>query len=115
MVKVVQRSKKEKWRLRTRGVLRGKEARPRLSVFRSNKGLYVQAIDDESGRTLVSVSTAEIKEGNKSQRSFAAGRMVAERLLKLRIEKIVFDRGGFSYHGRIKSFADGVREGGVNF
>lgn len=100
---------------RIRAKIRGTENAPRLSVFRSNKYLYAQAIDDQKGITLVSVSEKEIKEGKtRIERSKALGNLLASKLKK-KTEKIVFDKGSFKYHGRVKAFAEGLREGGLKF
>lgn len=101
---------------RIRMKIRGTKDKPRLSVFRSNKYIYAQAIDDIDGKTLVSVSGREVKEGKtKAEKSKALGVLLASKLKKNKKEKIVFDKGAFKYHGRVKAFAEGLREGGVNF
>ncbi len=98
--------------------LSGSSERPRLSVFRSNKGIYAQVIDDLSGKTLVSASSLS-KEfsttGSKSDQSVAVGKLVAEKAIAAGIKEVVFDRNGYLYHGRIKSLAEGAREGGLIF
>lgn len=89
---------------------------PRLSVFRSNKYIYVQIIDDNKGEIMVSATEKEIeKEGTKTQRAFKLGKIIAEKAAKKKIKNIVFDRGGYQYHGRVESLAKGVREGGLQF
>jgi large subunit ribosomal protein L18 len=98
--------------------LSGSTERPRLSVYRSNKGIYAQVIDDVSGKTLVSASTASkdlSATGTKIEQSKAVGKLVAEKAKAAGIEKVVFDRNGYLYHGRIKSLAEGAREGGLDF
>jgi large subunit ribosomal protein L18 len=98
--------------------LSGSTERPRLSVFRSNKGIYAQIIDDVTGKTLVSASSLSKDfnaAGNKSEQSVAVGKLVAEKALAAGIKDVVFDRNGYLYHGRVKSLADGAREGGLNF
>lgn len=101
---------------RMRAKIRGREDLPRLSVFRSNKYIYAQAINDRSGETLVSVSEKETKEGKtKTERGKALGILLASKLKKKKKDKIVFDRGGFRYHGRVKALAEGLREGGIKF
>jgi large subunit ribosomal protein L18 len=93
----------------------------RLSVFRSNRGYFVQIIDDKLGKTLVSAHSREIKPAagekvsGKITAGFAIGKLIAERALQKKIESVVFDRGGNKYHGRIKAVADGAREGGLKF
>ena len=100
--------------------VRGDSGRPRLCVFRSNRNLACQAIDDSAGRTLVSISSLEKElagrlQGSKSERAKTLGEEMARRLLEKGVEQVVFDRGWYRYHGRIKVFADAVREGGVRF
>jgi large subunit ribosomal protein L18 len=98
--------------------LSGSSERPRLSVFRSNKGIYAQVIDDLSGKTIVSASSLSTEftaEGSKSDQSIAVGKLVAEKAIAAGIKEVVFDRNGYLYHGRIKSLAEGAREGGLIF
>ena len=89
----------------------------RLSVFRSNKGMYFQIIDDKAKKTLISVHTKEIKNSkkNKTEIAFEAGKLVAKKAAEKKIEKVVFDKGSFKYHGRVKAAAEGAREGGLKF
>jgi len=106
---------------RVRGKIFGTEARPRLSVFRSSRHIYVQAIADDVGRTLAQVSTLskEIKGTLDSAKKIDAakevGRLVSKRLLALGIEQAVFDRGCYLYHGRVQALAEGARESGLKF
>ena len=103
---------------RVRGKISGTAERPRLSVFRSEKNIYAQIIDDAAGCTLVSASSVEKGfEGNGGNVEAAkkVGAMIAERALKKGIEEVVFDRGGYIYHGRVQALADGAREGGLKF
>lgn len=96
----------------------GSAERPRLSVFRSNKGIYAQIIDDVAGKTLVSASSLSkdfASEGTKGEQSVAVGKLIAEKAKAAGIESVVFDRNGYLYHGRIKQLAEGAREGGLNF
>lgn len=89
---------------------------PRLSVFRSNKAIYAQIIDDEKGRTLVSASSVGIKDkATKVEVSATVGKTLAEKATAAGISQVVFDRSGYLYHGRVKSLADGAREGGLKF
>jgi len=90
---------------------------PRLSVFRSNKDIYAQLIDDVAGHTIVSVSSIELssKKGTKTEISKAAGKQLAQKAVKKGISKAVFDRAGYLYHGRVKALAEGVREAGLKF
>ena len=111
-------SRRERIKKGIRKNLTGTSARPRLSVFRSNKGIYAQIIDDTTGVTLVSASTTSkdlAASGNKVEQSKAVGKLVGEKAVAAGISKVVFDRNGYLYHGRIKSLAEGAREGGLDF
>lgn len=112
-----QRRQKLRWRIRT--TVSGTAAKPRLSVFRSNKDIYAQIIDDTKGHTIAAASSRE-KDiygagGNKVEKSAKVGKLLAERAKAAGIDTCVFDRGGYLYHGRVKSLADGAREGGLKF
>ena len=102
---------------RIRKVVSGTAAKPRLSVFRSNKGISAQLIDDVAGVTLVSASSASLKgaKGTKIEVAAAVGKALAEKAAKAGIENAAFDRNGYLYHGRVKSLADGAREAGLKF
>lgn len=103
---------------RVRGKISGSSELPRLSVYKSNKEIYAQLIDDNSGKTLVSASSREKgvdANGTKTEVSAAVGKAIAAKALAAGIENIVFDRNGFVYHGRVKALADGAREGGLKF
>ena len=107
---------------RIRKKLSGNQERPRLAVFRSQSHIYAQVIDDDSGRTVVSASSVEKdlradgrKRGSNVEAAKAVGRLIADRAKAKGIEAVVFDRGGFHYHGRIKALADAAREGGLEF
>jgi len=111
------RRQKLRWRIRT--TVSGTASKPRLSVYRSNKDIYAQLVDDVAGHTLASASSRE-KEifsagGNKIEKSAKVGKLLAERAKAADLEICVFDRGGYLYHGRVKSLADGAREGGLKF
>jgi large subunit ribosomal protein L18 len=94
----------------------GTATKPRLSVFRSNTGIYVQLIDDLTGKTLASSSSKELKvKGPKSELSKKVGVSIAEKAKAAGISEVVFDRGGYLYHGRVKALAEGAREGGLKF
>ncbi|HVD98375.1 MAG TPA: 50S ribosomal protein L18 [Cytophagaceae bacterium] len=94
----------------------GTTTKPRLSVFRSNAGIYVQVIDDLTGKTLASASSAKLTEkGTKSELSKKVGMAIAEKAKAAGITEVVFDRGGYLYHGRVKALAEGAREGGLKF
>ena len=96
--------------------IKGTASRPRLSVFRSNKGMYLQLIDDEKDKTLVSAHSGEVKKKDKKVIiSYELGKLIAKKGIDKKIKVIVFDRGGHKYHGRIKAVADGAREGGFMF
>jgi large subunit ribosomal protein L18 len=101
---------------RVRVRLAGTGQRPRLSVFRSLHHVYAQLIDDETGRTVVAASTAQLKSGKKDAEAAAAvGRAIAEKAKAAGVTSAVFDRGGFLYHGRVKALADAAREAGLEF
>ncbi len=112
----------ERRRGRTRGAIRRKAAgRPRLSVFRSGRHIYAQIIDDVQGRTLASASTVDkemrgsLKTGADKDAAVAVGKRIAERATAAGVSAVVFDRGGYKYHGRVKALADAAREGGLQF
>lgn len=103
---------------RVRAKVFGTQKRPRLSVFRSLKHIYAQIIDDENGKTLASASDKEIKkakEGNKVSLATLVGEEVAKKAVAKKIKKVVFDKGGSRFHGRVKAVADGARSGGLEF
>ncbi|WP_190809619.1 50S ribosomal protein L18 [Flagellimonas sp. S3867] len=105
-------------RRRIRKVSSGTEARPRLSVFRSNKEIYAQLIDDEKGVTLAAASSRDKDveaKGTKSEVAIQVGKAIADKALKLGVKAVAFDRGGNLYHGRVKSLAEGAREAGLKF
>jgi large subunit ribosomal protein L18 len=107
--------------VRVRKNLAGTTERPRLNVFRSLSGIYAQVIDDQTGRTLISASSVDrdlrekLKGMKKSEQAKLIGQTLAERAKSKGIESVVFDRGGYRYIGRVKAFADGAREGGLQF
>ena len=104
---------------RIRKVVSGTESRPRLAVFRSNKEIYAQIVDDVNGKTIIAASSRDkdisSTKGTKTEIAALVGKSVAEKALKAGIDSISFDRGGYQYHGRVKSLADGAREGGLKF
>jgi large subunit ribosomal protein L18 len=104
-------------RRRVRAKVRGTAERPRLSVFRSNRGIQAQVIDDVAGRTLAAVNWTEddLKSLKSMEQAKRAGELVAERAKAAGVEAVVFDRGGYRYHGRVKALADGAREKGLTF
>lgn len=109
--------------LRIRNKVRGTAARPRLVVFRSLKNIEGQIVDDDAGKTVLGVSTVSPdlrdftaeSQNRRVEQSFAAGKLLAEKARAQGIAAVVFDRGGYKYHGRVKAFADGAREGGLQF
>jgi large subunit ribosomal protein L18 len=111
--------RRDKIRRKIRATIIGTAERPRMSIFRSNKGIYVQLIDDANGTTLVAASSGdkgiEGAKGTKIEQSKMVGAAVAEKAKEAGIDKVVFDRGGYLYHGRVKSLAEGAREGGLQF
>jgi large subunit ribosomal protein L18 len=110
--------KRIKIKRRVRKNIFGSSERPRLSVFRSNKQIYAQIIDDVNGITLVSASSYKLKDAegkNKSEQAVVVGKLLAKNAVKAGLESVVFDRNGYQYHGRIKSLAEGAREGGLKF
>ncbi len=119
----VQRVLRERrhWRARERHNLAGTPQRPRLNIFRSSRHIFAQIIDDTKGHTLVQASTlddsirAEAAKLTKTQEAQAVGKLLAQRALAQGVKSVVFDRGGFKYHGRVKALADASREGGLDF
>lgn len=119
---VVKKSNSQKLRSRSvkrvkiRKKIQGTPERPRLSVFKSLKNITAQLIDDTIGKTLIAVSTrVDIKDKTGKDAAFEVGKLIATKAKGKNIEKIVFDRGGYLFHGRVKAVADGAREGGLNF
>jgi large subunit ribosomal protein L18 len=103
---------------RVRGKVRGTAERPRLLVFRSNRGIFAQLVDDDAGRTLAAASWTGLPKsfsGGKTEQAAEVGKRLAAAARKAGIEAVVFDRGGYLYHGRVKALADGAREGGLQF
>ena len=111
--------RRQKIRYRIRRKLAGTAQKPRLSVFRSNTDIYAQIIDDETGKTLAAASSKDKdiqpQKGTKIEKSKLVGAAIARKAADLGISKVVFDRSGYLYHGRVKSMADGAREGGLQF
>lgn len=101
---------------RIRAKINGTAERPRLSIFKSNKHLYIQLIDDNTGNTLSSVSDKDIKDkGTASNKAYELGKFIVKKAIHLGIKEIVFDRGGYKFHGSVKNVALGAREGGLKF
>lgn len=121
MLKKQEKRKRRHQRIRAK--VKGTAEVPRLCVFRSNKHSYAQLIDDSKGVTLAEANDMEITEKSKTKKqenrkvnlAFKVGKLIAEKAKKLGIEKVVFDRGGYKYHGRVKAIAEGAREGGLEF
>lgn len=120
--RIVKISALQRRKIRVRKKVKGTSERPRLSVFRSNKHIYAQVIDDTAGKTLAAVSTkskafteAAAKDGKKVGASKTVGKLLARIALEKGVTKVVFDRGGYIYHGRITALAEGAREGGLQF
>jgi len=114
LTKPTQRLKR---RRRVRAKINGTAERPRISVFRSNRGIFAQLIDDDAGRTIASVNwtEAELRGLGPMEQATRAGALLADRARAAGVESAVFDRGGYKYHGRVKALADGAREGGLTF
>jgi len=114
---ILRKSNRERRKLRVKKKVFGTSDRPRLSVFRSNKYSYGQIIDDSKGKTLVGLSLKDIRNMHKSKTkrdaSLELGKKIAEKALKKKIKKVIFDRSGYRYHGRVEQIADGAREGGL--
>jgi large subunit ribosomal protein L18 len=112
------REARERRHRRVRGKVAGTAERPRLVVFRSNKGVTAQVVDDASGKTIAGASWVGLKKGfkgTKTEQAAEVGKLVAAAATKAGIQTVVFDRGGYLYHGRVKALADGAREGGLQF
>lgn len=108
--------RRKKIHMRIRNKISGTTQKPRLNIYRSNKSIYCQLIDDISGVTLASASSNEVDQsGTKIEVSKRVGSLIGDKIKSLGITKIVFDRGGYLYHGRVKSLAEGAREAGINF
>ena len=118
MSTLTKRQARERRHRRIRGKIAGTAERPRLAVFRSNRGIFAQLIDDEAGKTLAGASwlgLAKTFKGNKSEQAAEVGKALAKAAKAAGVETCVFDRGGYRYHGRVKALADGAREGGLQF
>ncbi len=108
-----QKIKLERRRKRVRSKVEGTKERPRVSVYRSNTGIYVSVNDDKSGKTLFSISSKDLKKGNTLKEAFEVGKLIAQKASEVKIKEVVFDRGGLAYHGKVKAVAEGLREGGL--
>ena len=112
---VTKQERRNKIKTRIRGKVSGTAERPRMTVFRSNKQIYVQLVDDSEGKTLVSASSKGMEEGTKTDLAAKVGQAIAEKALAAGITEVVFDRNGYLFHGRVKSLADAARNGGLKF
>jgi large subunit ribosomal protein L18 len=118
MATLTTRQARERRHRRVRGRIEGTAERPRLAVFRSNRGIEAQLVDDLAGKTLAAASWLHLKKsfkGNKTEQAAEVGKLLAANAKKANIETVVFDRGGYLYHGRVKALADAAREGGLKF
>ncbi len=118
MSTVTSRVLRERRHRRIRGKIAGTAERPRLAVFRSNRGISAQLIDDQSGKTVAAASWQHVKKsfkGTKSDQAKEVGKLLAANAKKAGVERCVFDRGGYLYHGRVQALAEGAREGGLSF
>lgn len=113
----IKRIRIERRKQRTRKKLLSQKTWPRLSVFRSNVSIYAQIIDDSKGATIVSAHEKELtlKDGTRISKAENLGELIAKKAIEKKITQVVFDKGGYRYHGRVKSFADGARKGGLQF
>lgn len=108
-------ARRNKIKARIRGRISGTAQRPRMSVFRSNKGIYVQVIDDLTGNTIVAASSKGLEGGTKVEVAAKVGEEIAKRAMEKGVTEVVFDRNGYLFHGRVKSLADAARKGGLKF
>ena len=118
MAVVTTREARERRHRRVRGKIHGNAERPRLVVFRSNRGIEAQLVDDDASRTVAAASWLQLKKsfkGSKIEQASEVGKLLAQNAKKAGVERVVFDRGGYLYHGRVKALADGAREGGLTF
>ena len=118
MSSLTARQLRERRHRRVRGKVRGTAERPRLAVFRSNRGVFAQLVDDDAGKTLASSSWTGLPKsfkGDKTEQATEVGKRLAEVGKQAGVESVVFDRGGYLFHGRVKALADGAREGGLSF
>jgi large subunit ribosomal protein L18 len=116
--KITTRQLRERRHRRVRGKIRGSAERPRLAIFRSNRGIFAQLVDDDAGKTLAAASWVGLPKsfkGDKTEQAAEVGKQLASAAKGAGVETVVFDRGGYLYHGRVKALADGAREGGLSF
>jgi large subunit ribosomal protein L18 len=118
MSKITARELRLRRHRRVRGKIRGTAERPRLAVFRSNSGIFAQLVDDDAGKTVASCNWTSLPKsfkGDKTEQAAEIGKRLADAAKKAGVSSVVFDRGGYLYHGRVKALADGAREGGLTF
>jgi large subunit ribosomal protein L18 len=118
MSKFSTRQLRERRHRRVRGKVRGTAERPRLAVFRSNRGIFAQLVDDDAGKTIAGSSWVGLPKsfkGDKTEQATEVGKQLAAAAKKAGVDSVVFDRGGYLYHGRVKALAEGAREGGLSF
>jgi|SRR5215210_3139309 len=117
MSQVTTRERRARRHKRVRKQVVGTAERPRLVVFRSNRGIAAQLVDDSAGRTVAAASSLNVRgaKGTKSDQAAAVGKLLAQNAKKAGVESVVFDRGGYLYHGRVKALADAARDGGLDF
>ncbi|MCO6460453.1 MAG: 50S ribosomal protein L18 [Saprospiraceae bacterium] len=116
-MKKTKEESRQRIHLRIRKKVKGSAQKPRLTVFRSNKGIYAQLVDDTTGNVLTAASSRLLENatGNKVDQAKAVGKLIADKAKDKNIDSVVFDRSGYLYHGRVKALADGAREAGLNF
>ena len=112
---ISKQERRNKIKARIRGKVSGTASRPRMSVFRSNKQIYVQIINDQTGRTLAAASSLGLEAMPKKEQAAKVGEMIAKKAIEAGITSVVFDRNGYLYHGRVKEVADAARNGGLKF
>ena len=118
MSKITTRQLRERRHRRVRGKVRGTVERPRLAIFRSNRGIFAQLVDDDTGKTLAGASWTGLPKsfkGDKTEQATEVGKQLAAAAKQAGVDGVVFDRGGYLYHGRVKALADSAREGGLSF
>jgi len=116
--KITTRQLRERRHRRVRGKVRGTVERPRLAIFRSNRGIFAQLVDDDTGKTLAGASWTGLPKsfkGDKTEQATEVGKQLAAAAKQAGVDGVVFDRGGYLYHGRVKALAEGAREGGLSF
>jgi len=113
--RINRREQRDKRHRRVRGVIKGSEECPRFSVFRSNQGVFLQLIDDEDGKTIFGLKSKNEKGKTKTEEAFKTGETFGKKAFELKVKKVVFDRGGYKFQGRVKAVAEGARKAGLEF